>query len=374
MARYVTLLALLSILLLAACGGDGPQQTNQPESRPTVRITQGDDARLEPFLQDLSAGLTAPQAGIAAAIIQDGEVTIGYTGNPDFDADTLFEFGSITKVFTAILLAQLANEGLVALDDPVNDHLPSVLQDAKWEPVTLRDLATHTAGLPRLPDNMNPFVMLLTGQMDDPYARFDQERLEEALRQAEVDPNVAISDYSNFGYALLGDIVGRAGGSDYTTMAQQRLFEPLGMSTTRIDEWATANQAPPLNGGGEPTSDWTLNAFRGAGAARGSLNDAIAFAQASLAACRQTDALSEANCLAQQSTGVGIPGGSVMGLGWTRTTENGQTAIWHNGGTGGYRTFLGINPETGTGIVLLSNLGDFGGLDAPALALLTEIE
>ncbi len=337
-----------------------------------VRITQGSDGRLEPLLRDLSASLTAPEAGIAAAIIQDGEVTIGFTGNEAFNADTLFEFGSITKVFTAILLAQLANDGVVDLNDPINAHLPPALQDAKWEPVTLRDLATHTAGLPRLPDNMNPFVMVLTGQMDDPYARFDQERLEEALQQAEVQSNVAISDYSNFGYALLGDIVGRAGGSDYTTLAEQRLFAPLGMSATRIDEWASDNQAPPLNAGGEPTSDWTLNAFRGAGAARGSLNDAIAFAQASLAACGQTGALSQANCLAQQSTGVGIPGGSVMGLGWTRTTQEGQTAIWHNGGTGGYRTFLGINPETGTGIVLLSNLGDFSGLDAPALALLTQ--
>lgn len=362
---------LLTTLLITACAAETAAPAPTAATAPPIRITEGSDGRLEPLLHDLATGLPVAEAGVAAALIHNDDLTIGYAGNPSFDEATLFEYGSITKLFTAILLVQLAGGGVLSLDDPINAHLTPDLQDPKWQSVTLRQLATHTSGMPRLPDNMNPFVIVLTGQMDNPYARFDQGDLEEALRQVELEPAVAIADYSNFGYGVLGYLVAGAAERDYTTLIEEELFAALGMPTARIDSWANDQQAPPLNASGEQTASWTLNALRAAGAARGSLADAIAFTRASMAACTQTDALSQANCLAQQSTGVGVPGGATMGLGWIRTTQNEATAVWHNGGTGGFTTFLGFNPETNTGLVLLSNVADFDQLDEAALDLLT---
>ena len=103
----------------------------------------------------LAEALPNAEAGVAVGLIENGNETVSFVGNPSFSEGTLFEFGSITKVFTAIVLAQLADEGVLRTSDSINPYLPEDVQDPKWETVTFEKLATHSAGLPRLPPNMN---------------------------------------------------------------------------------------------------------------------------------------------------------------------------------------------------------------------------
>lgn len=361
-----TALSLMTLpaLLSAACSAAPAPETFTSDSR----VLSGSAESLQPLLDEAAAIVPAPGVGIAVALIDEDGAHLGVAGNPSFDETTLYEFGSITKVMTANVLAQLADEGVVALDDSVNRFLPAERQGPQWETVTLADLATHSAGLPRLPDNLSPWTMILRGGLDDPYASYDTAALYDGLSGVELGEVGGSSDYSNLGAGWLGTILTQQTELTYGELLRERLFAPLGMTTATADNgWASDSIAPPLDDNGREVANWTFDALAGAGAARGSLADAAAFLRASMAACDGDDPVARANCLAQQPTGHQFSDGTEMGLGWLRTTGPGGTAVWHNGGTGGYRTFLGFNPETGVGVVLLSNSGGLDAVDSVGL-------
>src|SRR5208283_4407870 len=117
------------------------------------------------------------------------------------DGDTVFEIGSITKVFTALLLADMAQRGEVALTDPVSKYLPKGVKmpGRNGHAIMLQDLATHTSGLPRLPSNMKPKDFM------NPYADYTPELLYQFLSSYELprDPG-SKWEYSNLGAGLLG--------------------------------------------------------------------------------------------------------------------------------------------------------------------------
>lgn len=358
--------------LLAACGGSAAPiaPANAPALGPT-RVLSGSAEAIQPLLDQAAGILPAPGVGITVALVDGDTTSIGVAGNPTVDEATLYELGSITKVLTANVLAQLAEEGEVSLDDSVNRYLPAELQGPQWEPVTLANLATHSAGLPRLPGNLNPVTMLLSSSLEDPYATYDTADLYEGL--ADIDPGAVGGDatYSNLGAGWLGTILAQQTGLTYGELLRERLFAPLGMaSATAGNDWGGDSIAPPLDSNGREVPHWNFDALAGAGAARGSISDAAAFLRASIAACDGDDPVARANCLAQQPTGHRLSDDTEMGLGWLRTTGPGGTAIWHNGGTGGYRTFLGFNPATGVGVVLLSNAGGLDAVDSIGLQYL----
>lgn len=367
----LSMVALLGILTIACASAPARE-----DFAADTRVASGSAAALDPVLQEIAALLPAPEAGVAVAIVEGDAVSIGFAGNLAFDEQTLFEFGSITKVMTALVLAQLAEEGSLQLTDPVNRYLPPEAQAPQWEAVTLRNLATHTAGIPRLPGNLNPFALALRGQLDDPYGGYDAALLYEGLADTEVEGPAGEAAYSNLGFGLLGTLLSEHTGQSYAELIGQRIFEPFGMTTATIDGWSGSDIAPPLDDGGEAVGNWTFDAFAGAGAAKGSLRDAIAFLRAGMTACApESDSpAARANCLAQQPAGIPLPPESEMGLGWIRTNGEAGTAVWHNGGTGGYRTFLGFNPERQTGIVLLSNVGGLDEVDRLGLGYLTGAE
>lgn len=342
-----------------------------------MRVEQGSFSPQDPLLLALADLLPDEEAaGVVVGILSGGERQVAVVGNPEFGAQTLFEYGSITKAMTGVILAHLAQEGALDLDASINTLLPSHLQDPKWERITPTHLATHTSGLPRLPASLSPWWVLLQGNLTDPYAHVDQARFEQAIADASpaADPP-APEDYSNFGFALLGYLLAQVEGTEYAELMADRLFAPLGMETAQVNGWSSQQIAPPLNRNGSPGHHWQLNAFAGAGGVRASAEDGLAFLAASLAACAGSAPLDRANCAAQQSTGVATGQRSEMGLGWVRTTvaeadPSANLVIWHNGGTGGFTTFLGFNPATGMGLVLLSNLSDFRELDALAIDFL----
>src|SRR5688572_23142555 len=146
------------------------------------------------------------------------------------DGDTVFEIGSITKVFTSLLLADAAQRGELALTDPVAKYLPATVKvPERGRAITLQDLATHTSGLPRLPTNFQP------KDGTNPYADYSVEQMYAFLSGHELAREVgALYDYSNFGAGLLGHALSRRAGLDYEALVRARITNPLGMKSTSI--------------------------------------------------------------------------------------------------------------------------------------------
>ena len=265
------------------------------------------------------------------------------------DGDTLFEIGSISKVFTGVLLASLVQEGALTLDQEVRTLLPEEvkLTPMNGVPMTLRQLSTHTSGLPRMPGNFRP------GDPANPYADYSVAQLHEALLDvpARKPPGTGYA-YSNLGTGLLGHLLARRAGADYEALLLDRIARPLGMASTRVrlDEALRGRLAPPFDASGRPASGWDLGLFVGAGGIRSSVNDMLRFARA-----QWSDAdnpLQKALRLAQAQVPVGADGRMRMGLGWH---VQGDGWLLHNGQTGGYHSFLAVDPKHQRAVVLLSN-------------------
>ena len=222
--------------------------------------------------------------GFVALQIDGGKVEIAAEGRAQGDmplrADALFEIGSITKTFTALLLADAVLRKRFALDEPVENALPGVrLRDVADAPIRWIDLATHRSGLPRLPANMAPL------EQTDPYADYDEKRLLDFLRGYK--PTVARDtrwEYSNLGFGLLGYALGRVEGRGYPTLLQERVLGPLGMQRTvlalpgrTIDGLVDGHDAK-----GNVAPHWHLDVLMGAGALVMPASDLALYARAAL--------------------------------------------------------------------------------------------
>jgi len=304
-------------------------------------------------LAGVVAGAAAklPAGGIVAAEIDHGAVH--YTSAGDFapragipPEQVIFEIGSMTKVFTGLLLAETVNEGKARLDDPIGKYLPADLKLApEVAAITLGQLATHTSGLPRLPDNFNPADPL------DPYADYGVKQMYVFLagyRPAKPAPQPA--DYSNLGMGLLGHILTLIHGESYAALVAGRITGPLGMRDTVIEltpEQQTRFAVPYA--GATAVKPWRLTALAGAGALRSTAADLVRFAQALMSP--GDTPLQQAWALARQPRA--DMGGEKIGLAVMIGRRHGVTTYWHNGGTGGFRTALDFSPETGRATIVL---------------------
>jgi D-alanyl-D-alanine-carboxypeptidase/D-alanyl-D-alanine-endopeptidase len=280
--------------------------------------------------------------------------------------DTVFEIGSITKVFTSLLLSDMVQRGEVKLDDPVSRYLPaSAKVPERGHPITLVDLATHTSGLPRMPANFRP------KDPANPYADYTDEQLYAFLSSYELIRDVGVKfEYSNLGFGVLGLGLARRAGMDYETLVETRICEPLGMKSTRVTltpdmegRFAAGHSADLVT-----VSRWDIPTLAGAGALRSSANDLLNFLAAALGYTHTTLA-SAMRALLSVKRPTGQPFID-SGMGWAIDTRGGSEIIWKNGGTGGYRTFIGYSPRTGVGIVALSNAATGIGVDDVGLHLL----
>jgi serine-type D-Ala-D-Ala carboxypeptidase/endopeptidase len=289
-------------------------------------------------------------------------------GDPrPLDGDTLFEIGSITKVFTALLLTDMVQHGEVKLDDPVSQYLPSTVKvpERDGRAITLADLATHTSGLPRMPTNFRP------ADPNNPYVDYTTEQLYAFLSSYELirAPGVKF-EYSNLGFGLLGQALARRAGLDYETLVVRRICDPLGMTSTRISltpqmtqRFAAGHSADLLT-----VPRWDIPALAGAGALRSTANDMLKFMAAAMGRTRtQLAPALQALLSVRRPTGAPFVDSA---LGWEVDTRGGGELVWKNGGTGGYRTFVGYAPGSGVGIVVLSNAESESGVDDLGLHLL----
>lgn len=280
------------------------------------------------------------------------------------DGNTVYEIGSITKTFTATLLAEAVLTGRVTLDTPVQQLLPDFkIPSRNGKEITLGELGTQHSGLPRLPSNMLP------KDPANPYADYGAAKLKAFLAGYELprDPD-ATYEYSNLGFGLLGYALAQQEHSSYDALAESRILKPLGMtmSGTVFTDAMRAHLAPGHDVAGTAAKNWDLDALAGAGAIRSSADDMLRYLKANMGI--DPSPLGAAMTLAQAPRS-DMPRTSRIGLAWMTTAKG---TVWHNGGTGGYRSFLGFSPDRRRGVVILTNTAvevddlGFATLDADA--------
>lgn len=272
---------------------------------------------------------------------------------------SVFEIGSVTKTFTSLLLADLARDGVVALDDPVSRYLPAA-PPVRGRPITLEDLATHHSGLPRLPAGL--LWPALTTQRGDPYARLDEAALAAAVpRTPPKRPPGRRFRYSNHGAGLLGWALARAAGTTYDELVGDRVTRPLGLTDTGIEVpvGAAHRVAAGHNWRRGDAGPWHLAALAGAGGLRSTAPDLLRY----LAAFAEDDTGPLAESAAETrrvrhrvgKLGVGLAWMVIAGGEGPRRFRLPSDVLWHDGGTGGYRAFAAVVPATGGAVVVLSN-------------------
>lgn len=293
----------------------------------------------------------------AVGVIQPGGSIAAYAGslNPHTaDApkeSTLFEIGSISKVFTSVLLADAVVRGEVALDTPIARLLPSgiVMPDNAGDRITLRMLATHTSGLPLIPAEIR------SDDYANPYGNYVEADLWTTLQRVKLDfPPGTKAGYSNLAVGLLGTSLARNVQMTYGQLLAERITEPLGMTDTVIEPGSAlrARFAPPFTSAGKPWTHWDFKALAGAGGIRSTLPDLMRFVNAVLSP--DDSPLGEGIELAwtRQELAESFSAGG-QALGWMLAGD-GQTR-WHNGMTGGFHAAMFINRDQGVAVVLLSN-------------------
>jgi D-alanyl-D-alanine-carboxypeptidase/D-alanyl-D-alanine-endopeptidase len=275
------------------------------------------------------------------------------------DGLTLFEIGSVTKVFTGLLLADMVEHGLVELEAPIYKYLPSAITVPQWndQQITFLHLATHTSGLPRLPSNLKPLLNLY-----DPYARYTVENLNTflssySLRRA---PGTKY-EYSNLGMGLLGHVLATYSGTSYEALIIDRLCMPLGLEDTRImlNAEQQARFLQGYNMYGYHTSPWRITPLAGAGALHSSANDLLTLLERHLSSPQDQTAIGQAMRSSMAPYARAAHDSAFVGLGWHILASGGKRLYWHNGMTGGHSSFIGFSPKDSLGLVILANYATF---------------
>ncbi|MFP4208872.1 MAG: serine hydrolase domain-containing protein [Wenzhouxiangella sp.] len=251
------------------------------------------------------------------------------------DPESRFEIGSISKALQGLLVAALVEAGEIDLDQTLAASLPEAesLPGAADEPIRLRHLLTHTSGLPRLPPGFTP------QDLANPYAALQPQDLIKALARSELQsrPGERFA-YSNFGAMLLSLALVEHTGQPLSTLFDQHVFQPLGMTQTSLDGPTTAGH----DGSGKPTMNWDFHpALGGVGAIRSTADDLSRWLSAMLAP--EDSALSAA--LTRSAKPLTKAQGQIIGYGWLHLPLNGRTVLAHDGGTGGFSSFAVVDPD-----------------------------
>jgi CubicO group peptidase (beta-lactamase class C family) len=341
----------LAFVCVAACG----PTAHAPATR-TAADTHPHKAKVAALVQPLIDAEYA--SGMVIGIYDAGRTEVyGFgkgPGNVPPDESTLFEIGSVTKVFTSLLLADAVDRQEVRLETNLADLLPPgvTVPTRDTHTVTLGMLATHTSGLPRMPPS-------LAGREDspDPYAKYGEEALYEDLIRTPLEgtPGDKVL-YSNFGAGVLGFVLGRKLGLGYAVALEGRVLEPLGLGSTylSVPEGARFRRATGTNSDLVPVPYWYFDALAGAGALVSDAHDMLALIDEELDAAAGSHApLRQAMHFTQQPQ-LDHPQGDNEGLGWQIDTAG---RFWHNGQTGGFHSYVGFDTKTRRGVVILASTG-----------------
>lgn len=323
---------------------------------------------LDPPVKALCDRLAKPYlhraSGAIVAVARPGNIAYHAYGRVDADRaelptpSTLFEIGSITKVFTAILLARMALDGSLDPDAPIGEIRREFAEAPRW--ITPRALATHTAGLPRVPFTM--LALLKTG-VKNPYAAFT--RLDLVRWMASYRPRNApkahhAPRYSNLGVGLLGELLAMVSESSFEALVRSEVLAPLGLTDTTISlSNDQRNRLATPHRGSKATSPWEFEALSGAGALSSTASDLIRFCTAVIEAPKGTGRLDAAISKSLELQ-VSPPNPKIPGqcLGWIRLPNVGSERVYfHDGGTLGSSSSFFVLPDVGVAAVVLANQG-----------------
>ena len=309
--------------------------------------------RIEQEARDLVAAKMYPTLVIGIVDGENSEI-VAFGTLPDgrpADGDTVYEIGSITKTFTATLLADAVQSGQVTLDMPVVQLLPDFkIPSRSGKEITLLDLATHHSGFPRVLPNFGETNPL------NPFAEYDVAWLKQFLGDYALPRNPGEAyEYSNLGVALLGYALTQVGKEEWSGQVEHKIFEPLGMATTTVGCAGdiSARRAPPTEVIGRQVQNWDHNIFASAGGICSTAADMLRYLRANMG--QTTFPLAEAMRFAQEPRR-DMRGNNRIGLVWmTRTTADG-TIAWHDGETAGYSSFMGLTADRRRGVIILTNV------------------
>lgn len=292
--------------------------------------------------------------GIVVGIYENGKISYHAFGfadiqkNEPVSSKTLFEIGSITKVFTTSLAALLSQENKISFSDKAQKYLPSkaVLPEKDGKAITLEHLATAHSGLPRMPKNFTPV------DIANPYIDYREDALTLFLNNVELtrDPGSAY-EYSNLGMGLLGYILTRVEEKPYPKLLTDRITKPLDMKNTFVSGMRNDKLLAIGYSDKNPVKAWTWDnesVLTGAGGLISNAEDMMKFLIAQLTS--NNTQLSQAFALTHVARA--DAGSMKIGYGWHIRDEN---IVWHNGGTGGFRSFAGFDKTKNKAVVVLTN-------------------
>jgi len=304
-------------------------------------------------------GLENAGFGIVVGVVDaNGRRVVSYgslskENNRRLDGDTVFEIGSMTKVFTSLVLMDMARRGEVAITDPVSKYLPPSVKmpERNGRKITLADLSTHSSGLPRMPTNFAP------KDAANPYIDYTVQQLYDFLSGHKLERDIGAEyEYSNLGAGLLGHVLSLRAGTSYEALVRARICDLLGMKDTRmtLTPEMKARLAVGHSAALIPVPNWDIPTLAGAGAFRSTANDMLTFLAANLGFVETP--LSPAMVDAISIRRPGENPDTKMAYGWEVGTQYGNPIIWKGGATGGYRTYMGYDPKARVGVVVLSNM------------------
>lgn len=315
-----------------------------------------DEGQVRQTVDGLVGARAGRHAGLLVGVEAGPDAARRVTGSgslPDVSPEhVLVEIGSITKVFTATLLMLLAERGVVAVDEPVQDLLPpGVRLPVRGRPVTLLDLATHRSGLPRLPLR---WLWRFRGHADDPYAVLALDDVWTAAATCRRRAPGGVR-YSNLGAGLLGHALEHRTGRTYADLVETQVCTPLGLVDTTVGgrPGDAARTAPGHDAKGRPVPPWHLPVLAAAGALHSTAGDLLTFLRA------QEDDADDALHRALRATHVPVTTRLATEVcpGWMATRRrpgSGDRVLWHNGGTGGYRSWAAFVPGRDVRVVVLA--------------------
>lgn len=304
-------------------------------------------------------------ACMAVAVVEKDQVARTFACADDadssrIDARTAFEIGSVSKTMTAALLAELIKQGKASLDDPLSDYLPAGTRVPEFEgkKILLRHVVTHTSGLPVLPSRLGA-----TGT-DDPYVNLTEDALLASLGDVTLTATPGSRfEYSNFASMLLSYAVARRAGEDFETLVDTQLFAPLKMDGAYIQQLPTGIRAAQGHSPNrKPVSAWNFSTnLAGVGGVRATLDDMVKYVQGELG--QPATSITPALKLSQQQ----VSKTPAMAMNWMLLPVAGRNVHVHEGGTGGFSSFVAFDNERQRGVVILSDttwnsLGSLGTL------------
>ncbi len=316
-----------------------------------LTLEQQIDRQVQPYLQnDVAVGFTV-------GILQKGDPKIFGFGTVDKsqtrvpDGKTVYEIGSVSKVFTSLLLADAVERTCVKLDQSITELFPTGVPQPKFfdKPITLQHLATHSSGLPSMPTN------LAVTNFNNPYADYTTKQMYEFLGEFHParDPGTA-DEYSNLGFGLLGQLIADESKTSYEELLSERITKPLKMLDTsvKLSSDQQSRLAKPHDAQGTQVENWDLPALVGAGGIRSTMDDMLKFAAANLEPPEGElgQAIELAWGIHQKPL---AKDDFAMGLGW-HFARDGITHF-HNGQTGGYHSMLFLNRKLKLAVIILSN-------------------